>query len=170
MPGRFPRSLPTGRWGRDRALPRQHHREYAADIPRGLPSRTNWTTRKRAGHQLKPAQHCIGPHPPGSGPFSNHGASDTRSRSLSLPTSLARPARLVVPRPRYVVGTAPTLPGTSRIRLSPASRPLLRQEPDAVFHRARSSSASWRTIRLENRLQHQLQGRLGHPVGDSRDP
>jgi hypothetical protein len=136
-PRRFPRSLATGQRGRDRALPRQHHREYAAGLPHGLPGRTDWTTRKRAGYRLEPAQHCTGPHPPGSGPFSNHGASATRSRSLSLPALLARPTCLAVPRLRYVVRAAPALPGTSRIRLLSASRPLLRQEPGEVFHPTR---------------------------------
>jgi hypothetical protein len=40
-------------------------------------------------------------------------------------------------RLRYVVGAAPTLPGTSRLRLRPASKSLLRQEPGESFHLAR---------------------------------
>src|SRR3954454_3554515 len=50
-PGRFPRSPHTGRRGRCPTLPLRHRHEYAADIPRGLP--TGDFTR----HRSRPPDH-----------------------------------------------------------------------------------------------------------------
>ena len=118
---------------------------------------------------MKPLQHCVGPYPPGSGPFSNHGASDTHSLALSRSVLLAWPARLAVPHLHYVVGAAPASTCISRSQLPPASRPLLRPRPEEVSHLPRLHSASWRTVRLENWLKHQLEGGLDHPIPHGGD-
>src|SRR5205085_11757916 len=55
----FPRSPPTGRRGRCPALPQRHRHEYAAVLPRGLPSGDN----NRFGSRVPAWDACIAAQP-----------------------------------------------------------------------------------------------------------
>jgi hypothetical protein len=107
--------------------PRPRH-DYPAARRRGLPTRPEQTPQgvpRRPSNQ----QGCTAssPHPPGS----SWRALRRRTRrflAYSSPSHSPDPRHLaVLTRPGFV-GAAPTLPGTSRLRLPPASTALLRQD------------------------------------------
>ena len=67
------------------------------------------------------------------------------TRHSTVLPCLPDPGRLAVPTRPVVVGAAPALPGTSQVKLPPASPRLLRQPGGGSFHPTRSHNASWRT-------------------------
>jgi hypothetical protein len=134
-PGRFPRSPRLDRRGRRPALPLQHRREYAADLPRGLPtdcirsapespptrSRTACAAIRPTSTRLEPASRLRG---------FNHWFTSV------APSCLARRAlgRPVVPTRLAFVGAAPTLTRASGIGLPPASSDCCDSPTAEPFH------------------------------------
>ena len=119
-PGRFPRSPCPDRRDRRPALPLQHRHEYAADLPRGLPTGpiTGFgvavtATARRALQS--------GPHPPGSSRFTLEGVPPLVPL-VHLSVSLAGPGTVWQCRRRPgVVRAASHPPRASRVRLPSAS-------------------------------------------------
>jgi hypothetical protein len=100
-------------------MPLRHRCEYAADFPRSLPGGSCLPPRE---FPALTASRCA-PLPAISTRFglaSNQGGVTRRFLAYSSPSRLPDPNHLVVlARPGFV-GAAPTLPGTTRIRLPPA--------------------------------------------------
>jgi hypothetical protein len=123
------------------AVPLRPRHEYAVVLPRGLPADAPSAAREFSNpSQEGRIRAAPGPHPPGS---SRWGIKGRQHRFLSY-TSASRlpdPHHLAVLARPGVVRTAPTLPGTSRIRLSSATLTPLRRGngaglPPALGHTA----------------------------------
>jgi len=128
----------------------RHRHEYAADLPRSLPSGTchppqEFPNRCRMGaHRFQPISTRFELAP-------NQGTVKRRFLAYSSPSRLPDPNHLAVLARPVVVGAAPTLPGTTRIRLPPAPPPLLRQGRRCTSPTStRTNSASRRTYDLRH--------------------
>jgi hypothetical protein len=121
-PRRFPCSLRFAQRRRSPTVSLRYRHKYAADLPHGLHGRQGQTTREvprphKGGCAPRPAQIRQVRAGEGLRDVTNAGSSRTPLRPRSPgPHHLA-----VLAHPGFV-GAAPTLPGTTRIRLPPASR------------------------------------------------
>jgi hypothetical protein len=103
-------------------VPLRHRCGYAADLPRSLPSGTcqppqEFPDRHRTGaRRIQPTSTRFELAP-------NQGAVKRRFLAYSSPSRLPDPNHLAVLVRPVVVGAAPTLPGTTRLRLPPAPPP-----------------------------------------------
>src|SRR5436190_5713794 len=144
--GRFPRSLSFARRRRSPAVSQRHRHEYAADLPHGLPgpvkepSREVPAARRYGGtHRARPLSIRFEPV---------YGLKDVRRRFLAYsfpPRSPGPPHLAVLARPGFV-RAAPTLPGTTRIRLPSASPPCCDKTAAKVSHLHSNNSASLRRV------------------------
>jgi hypothetical protein len=129
---RFPCSLWFAQPTRSPALPQRPRHAYAADLQRGLPGpllhRPEKFTATPPGQRLRTAP---GPHPPDSSRYSVEGRYNTGSSRTPLGQRSPGPHHLAVLTHPGFVRAAPTLPGTSRIRLPPAPTRPLRRPGDA---------------------------------------
>ena len=105
-------------------MPLRPRCEYAAVLPRSLPSSSCSPPQKFPAHTSRRVRAAPGPDPPGFEPVSHKGAVTRRFLAYSSPSRSPDPHHLaVLTRPGFV-RAAPTLPSTTRIRLpsAPPSR------------------------------------------------
>ena len=127
-------------------MSRRPRHEYAAGLPRGLPDLLNYTARKFPPQRHTAGRTAPGPHPPGSGPVSKIKDVKRRFLAYSFPPRSPDPPHLaVLGRPGFV-RAAPTLPGTTRIRLPSATPPCCDRTAAKVSHLHSNNSASRRKL------------------------
>jgi hypothetical protein len=125
---------------------RQPRHRYAADLPCGLPGLLNYTARKFPPLNHTAGRTAPGPHPPGSSRCQDQGRNNAgSSRTPFRHARRTRPIWQYWIRPGFV-GAAPTLPGTTRIRLPPASPPCYDKAEAKVSHPHSNNSASRRKV------------------------
>jgi hypothetical protein len=122
---------------------RPRHR-YAADLPCDLPDLLTYTARKFPPQRHTAGRTAPGPHPPGSGPVSKIKDVKRRFLAYSFPPRSPDPPHLAVLRRPGFVRAAPTLPGTTRIRLPSATPPCCDRTAAKVSHLHSNNSASRR--------------------------
>ena len=122
----------------------RHRHEYAADLPHGLHEQQGQTTRE-VPHP-NPRDECA-PHPAQIRQVrAGEGLRDVERRFLAYSSSPHSPGlhHLAVPIHPGLVRAAPTLPGTTRIRLPPAPRTCCDRPKAKVSHLHSNHSASRR--------------------------
>src|SRR3954454_4523660 len=120
----FPRSPLTVRRDRRPAIPRRPRHDYPAALHRGLRPGQPWTWPKFPRRLHVPTEVRTADRPRSARfepAFHFRGFHHWFLHSYACPSRLPGPGRLAVPTRPVVVGAAPTRPGTSRARLSPAS-------------------------------------------------
>ena len=101
----------------------RHRREYAADLPRGLPGSSCHTAPEVPRPHTRPGAHRFRPRSTRFELAPHQGTVTRRFLAYSSPSRLPDPHHLAVLARPGVVRAAPTLPGTTRIRLPPAPPP-----------------------------------------------
>jgi hypothetical protein len=108
-------------------MPLRHRHEYAAALPRGLlgssclPPREFPAQPRTGARRFQPRSTRFELAP-------DQGGVTRRFLAYSSPSRLPDPSHLAVLARPGVVGAAPTLPGTTRVRAAPSSTVLLRQD------------------------------------------
>jgi hypothetical protein len=124
----------------------RHRHGYAADLPHGLSGQVKEPSRKVPAVSNPGGTHRARPTSTRFEPV--YGLKDLRHRFLaySFPPRSPDPHHLaVLARPGFV-RAAPTLPGTTRIRLPPASPPCCDKTAAKVSHLHSNNSASLRRV------------------------
>ena len=122
-PGRFPCSLWFARRRRSPTMPLRPRCGYAADLPRSLPGSSCPPPREFPAHHARTGARRFRPRSTRFEPAPHQGDVTRRFLTYSSPSRLPDPHHLaVLARPGFV-RAAPTLPGTTRIRLPSAPPP-----------------------------------------------